>query len=306
MVKKFFKIVLALFAALLIFSFWMSPRLGGIIPMGKERPDQQVEHLKFKDEFTKDYGLEYKDISQRPDLIKLRAEFQLDTLVKNCKTDFEKVKRIQSWVQSRWEHDGENTPKEKNALYILKEAEKGKKFRCVEYSLVAGQCLSALGFKIRSLGLMTKDIGEVKSGGGHATNEVYLEDLHKWVFIDPQFDVITVKGNVPLNAVELQKAIADNEQFEMINPNKTTTKEEYKNWIGPYLYYFYVGINGQHVSAWDRIVGNKKQLTLLSETAEKPVYFQRIFRINTSYYTNSIKDFYPILQKTAYKNATNN
>lgn len=295
MIKKILKILLAFFVAFLIFSFWMSPRLGGIIPMGKERPDQNVEHLKFENKLTKDYGLEYKDISQRPELIELRTEFQLDTLVKNCKTDFEKVKKIQSWVQSRWEHDGENIPEKSNALYILKEAKKGRKFRCVEYSLVAGQCLSALGFKIRSLGLMTKDISEVKPGGGHVTNEVYLDDLDKWVFIDPQFDVITVKDNVPLNAVELQKIIADNEEFEIINPNKTTTKEEYKNWIGPYLYYFYVGINGQKISTWDRIVGNKKQLTLLSESAERPVYFQKIFRLNNSYYTNSIKDFYPTL-----------
>ncbi len=152
---------------------------------------------------------------------------------------------------------------------------------CVEYSIVTEQCLTSLGFIIRPLGLMTKDVSEVKSGAGHAVNEIYLKDLKKWILIDPQYDVITMKDNVPLNAVELQSCIANNLNFGIIYPNRTTTKEEYRKWIGPYLYYLYVTINGQSVGVWDRIVGNKKQLTLLPIGAEKPTYFQKIFRINT-------------------------
>ena len=294
MLKKILRVLLFVFLAFVAFSFWMSPRLGGLISMGKDGPDQQVEKLQFDTEPGRDYGLKYSDLSDRADLVELRTTYELDSLVKDCSSEFEKVVKIQSWVQSRWEHDGE--PEKRNALYILKEAEKGRQFRCVEYSLVAGQCLSSLGFRVRNVGLMTKDISEVKSGGGHAVNEVYLEDLKKWVFIDPQFDVITVQDSIPLNAVELQSAIANNDPFEIINPNQTTTKEEYIKWIGPYLYYFYVAINGQRVSVWDRIVGNKRQLTLLSTSAKRPRYFQGIFRINNTYFTNSLPDFYPVIE----------
>ncbi len=294
--KKFFKILLIIILVLAGFSFWMSPRLGGLIAMGKDRPDQSVESLSFDTLATKDYGLVYSNNSQRASLVELRTTYQLDSLVKDCTSDFEKVTTIQSWVQSRWEHDGMNVPEKKDALYILQEAEKGRRFRCVEYSLVAGQCLSSLGFKVRGLGLMTKDISDVKWGGGHAVNEVYLDDVQKWVFIDPQFDVMTVKDSIPLNAVELQQCIAGNIDFELVNPNQTITKEEYIKWIGPYLYYFYVSIPGQNISVWDRIAGNKKQLTLYPIGAEKPTYFQKIMRLNTSYYTHSISDFYPVLR----------
>lgn len=297
MIKKILKIFLVLLIGLILFCFWMSPRLGGLISLGKNNIDREIFQLQFDTAPTKSIGLVYKDDSSLDANIKLRSEYQLDSLVKDCKSDFEKVIKIQSWVQSRWKHDGNNVPEQNDALYILKEAEKGKKFRCVEYSIVARQCLASLGFKVRGLGLMTKDISDVKSGGGHAVNEVYLPDLSKWVFIDPQYDVMTSYQGIPLNAVELQNCIANNKDFELINPNKTISKQDYIKWIGPYLYYFTVTINGQDIGMWDRIVGNKKQLTLYPIGAEKPKYFQKLIRIQTANYTHAIKEFYPKINK---------
>lgn len=295
MIKKILKVTGGLFLLLLAFSLWMSPRLGGLIPLGKDSIDKTVSVLSFDSTATGKFALAYPDRSGREDLTELRKEYQLDSLVRDCKTDFEKVAKIQSWVQSRWKHDGNNVPEQNSAMYILKEAEKGKRFRCVEYSIVANQCLSALGFKVRGLGLMTRDISEVKWGGGHAVNEVYLSDEKKWVFIDPQYDVIPVAGGIPLNAVELQSYIAERKDFQLLNPNQTITKDEYVKWIGPYLYYFYTSLSGERIGILDRITGTKKQLTLYPEGAGKPRYFQKIMRINNSYYTHSVKDFYPEL-----------
>jgi hypothetical protein len=297
MKRKIIKLILFLFVGLTVFSFWMSPRLGGIIPMGKESPNQNVEKLEFDTVTIGKYKLEYKDLSKESNLTKLRNEYKLDTLILDCKTEFEKVIKVQSWVQSRWKHDGDNRPEKDDALYILKEAEKGKRFRCVEYGIVTKQCLASLGLNIRTLGLMTKDISDVKSGAGHVVNEVYLKDLKKWIFIDPQWDVITTFDSIPQSAIELQNCISNNKNFEIINPNKTTTKEEYKKWIGPYLYFFTISINNQKVGIWDRIIGNKKQLTLLPIGATEPKYFQKIMRINTTYYTNSTKEFYPTINE---------
>ncbi len=293
-ILKIFSIILLLFIA---FSFWMSPRLGGLLNFGKEKIGKEVLKIEFDTISTNEYQLVYEVVSENEDKIKLRQEFKLDSIIKDCKTDFDKITKIQSWVQSRWKHNGENIPEKNDAFYILKEAEKGKQFRCVEYSIVAQQCLQSLGFVVRGLGLMTKDINEVKSGGGHVVNEVYLSDAKKWVLIDPQYDIITIHNGKPLNAVELQYCIVNNLDFEIINPNKTITKVEYMKWIGPYLYYFTTTLKGERIEIWDRIVGNKKQLTLYPKEAEKPKYFQNLIRINNSYYTHSINDFYPKIDK---------
>lgn len=94
--------------------------------------------------------------------------------------------------------------KKKDTYFILEQAKKGERFRCTEYSLVASECLKTLGCKVRSLGLMTKEIDEVNSGAGHVANEVFVPDLDKWIFIDPQYDIIATENRIPLNAVELK------------------------------------------------------------------------------------------------------
>lgn len=301
MIKKILKIFLVVLTGLVIFSFYMSPRLGGLLNFGKETINKEIFILEFDTISNKKYDLIYKDNSNSRELKVLRQEFKLDSLVKNCKTDFEKLTVIQSWVQSRWKHNGENVPAKSDALFILREAEKGQQFRCVEYSIVASQCLQSLGFIVRGLGLMAKDINNVKSGGGHVANEVYLKDLKKWVFIDPQYDIITTYNGNPLNAIELQRCLSNNLSYDIINPNKTISKEEYQKWIGPYLYYFMTSLKGERIGIWDRIVGNKKQLTLYPIGAVKPKYFQNLIRLNNSYYTNSTTDFYPeISNKNGY------
>jgi hypothetical protein len=273
----------------------MSPRLAGLIPLGKESRDQTIYHLDFDTLTTNRFNIRYPDYSADSFHTILRNKYQLDSLVNKTESDFDKIMAVQSWVQSRWKHDCCNRPEQNNALYILEQAETGERFRCVEYSTVAKQCLSSLGFTVRTLGLMTKDISEVKSGGGHVVNEVYIEDIKKWMYFDPQFGVIPTLEGIPLNAVELQYRIKNNLDFTLVNPNETTTKEDYIEWIGPYLYYFTTSLNQGGIGIWDRIIGNKKSLTLYPIDAAKPAYFQKIFRLNTSYYTHSLKDFYPEL-----------
>lgn len=291
-ILKYLGITLLIF---LLFAFYMSPRLGGLLTFGKDEIDRNISALSFDEKASGQYKLEYKNIQDREDLIQLRNEFKLDTLISDSDSDFEKVQKIQSWVQTRWKHDGANVPKENNAIFILKEAAKGQRFRCVEYSLVTAQCLSALGFTVRGLGLMTKDIQEVKWGGGHVANEIYLKDLKKWVFMDPQYDVMINLNGVPLNAVELQKAIVNKDSISLINPNKTISKEDYVKWISPYLYYFNTSLKGESVGVWDMILGRKKKLVLYPIGAKQPKYFQYMMRLNTVNYTHSLKDFYPTL-----------
>ena len=86
---------------------------------------------------------------------------------------------------------------------------------------------------------------------------MYLRDLGKWVFIDPQYALLLTYNGRPLNAVELQHCIASDLNFEILNPNQTITKEAYKDWVGPYLYYFTTTLKGERITIWDRIAGIK-------------------------------------------------
>ncbi|MDR2026793.1 MAG: transglutaminase-like domain-containing protein, partial [Prevotellaceae bacterium] len=170
-------------------------------------------------------------------LQKLRAEYPVDSLAALGSSKLEKARIIASWVHGLWEHDGWNEPEKRDALYILDEVKKGRRFRCVEYGIVTTACLNAVGLKSRTLALKTKDVETKSSGAGHVVMEVFINDLDKWVMIDTQFDMITLSGGIPLNAVELQQAITERKDIEMLT-TEDEAKVTYISWIYPYLYYF--------------------------------------------------------------------
>lgn len=90
----------------------------------------------------------------------------------------------------------------------------------------------------RTLALKTKDVETRASGAGHALLEVYLNDLQKWIMVNPQFDAIVLKYGIPLNAVEIQQAVTDGEKLDLFTSKEDLNIEFYTAWIYPYLYYF--------------------------------------------------------------------
>lgn len=290
---KLFKVIFIIFLLILLYVFYLTPRFFGVFTFGKHSVDKEIFKLEFDSLSVGEYSLEYNKSTDRPDLIRLNQMYHLDSLIADDHDELSQVLTIMGWVRGQWEHDSDNVAEFDDAAYILEQAQRGRKFRCVEYSFVASECLLALGFIVRGVGVMTRDVSEVKEGGGHVINEYYSNDFNKWVFIDTQFDIVAVKDGVPLNSVELQRVIAHKENFEIINRSKSISKKEYIEFIGPYLYYFSVRLKNEPIFWRDRILGTKKDLTLMPIGAKEPKYFQYLFPLNTSYYTNSLKDFYP-------------
>jgi len=295
MLKKILYTLLSIIIILFLFTFYFVPNLFGLIPGGKDRIEKGINDISFDTTKSNNYNFTYFNEDYDTYLNKLNERYKLDTLVRNAKGDFEKVKLINSWVQKRWKHHPTNKPKKNDAIYILSEAEKGNRFTCTEYGIVAKACLYAVGIKSRTISLATKDVEVVKYGAGHVATEAYLNDIRKWMFLDPQWDVIVTRDSIPLNAVELQKAIYLKENFSLISSNDTLTKSFYSDWISPYLFYFSTTFNNAtniRFTMWDGILHNKKFLTLVPLGAKEFHIWQRSFRWTMSEYTNSTKGFY--------------
>lgn len=212
-------------------------------------------------------------------LAELCLEYELDALVKDCTSDYEKVQVIANWVHNLWEHDGSNQPAQSDPLFILREVEKGQRFRCVEYGVVISGCLQSLGMQARTLGLKTQDVETRLSGAGHVATEVFLPDLHKWVFVDGQWNAIPELDGVPLNAVELQAALARKDKSLSFPGFSLANSITYKKWITPYLYYFDVWA-GDH------------RLMLGPIRAKMPTKFQVKYPLTVHQYTHSLSLFY--------------
>jgi len=243
------------------------------------------------------YEFYYSDTLDNQYLNELRTRYNIESIVDGEKNEFGKIKNILDWTSKQWEHNGSNTPTQQDALTILKEAGEGKQFRCVEYGIVATSALSSLGIPARTLGLKTRDVEKVRIGAGHVVTEVYSNDLEKWIFMDPQFNIIPMLDGKPLNGVEFQKEIFNkNVNLKLINKQGEISKEDaesYIKWVGKYLFYFDILFDQKTLNSTDyKTINRMTKLTLVPLGYNEPHIFQRRSKINYSYYTNSLNDFY--------------
>ncbi|HEX5708022.1 MAG TPA: transglutaminase-like domain-containing protein, partial [Pyrinomonadaceae bacterium] len=220
-------------------------------------------------------------------LKRLRDAYALDRVVAGERSDYARVRAVSRWVRSRWEHNGSNEPQKPDPISILREAAEGKRFRCVEYAVVLSGALNSVGIPARVLALKTEDAETRESGAGHVVAEAYLADLKKWVMVDGQFDVIpTLKGR-PLNAVELQRALARGEKRLGVDSLSGASAEKYFAWVAPYLYFFDTKFDSRFEGA-----ESKQSLMLVPVGAKPPAVFQRKWPLRMVY-TNSLRAFYP-------------
>lgn len=239
------------------------------------------------------FSILYEQNNDNEYLGRLRSLYPIDSLVRNKKTDMQKALVLLSWVHNQWQHNGDNQPKKYDAISILEEVKEGKNFRCVEYGIVLSACLNAIGLKARTLALKTKDVAITQYGAGHVLTEVYLNDLKKWVLVDGQWDAMPVLDDVPLNAVEFQRAIATDYKNLKIMSHSGTSKNNYTSWIYPYLYFFDVSFdNRQNKKGGQKTVEGKSSLMLVPLFAENPTIFQIDDTIDYCVYTNAVNEFY--------------
>ncbi|MEA4976104.1 MAG: transglutaminase-like domain-containing protein [Paludibacter sp.] len=261
-------------------------------------PSSQLKAIAFSQEPPNSlFEFYYLDTTGNEYLKTLREKYELENLVAEDNTDFEKIKSVLDWTSKQWAHNGSNTPTKQDALTILKEAHEGKQFRCVEYGIVATTALNSIGIPARTIGLKTRDVEKVRRGAGHVVTEVYSGELNKWIFIDPQFNIIpTLNGN-PLNGVEFQKEIYNkNINLKLINKEGELTKvdsENYINWVGKYLFYFDMLFDQQTLDSGNfRRINGMTKITLVPLGHKEPRVFQRRYKIDYSHYTHSLNDFY--------------
>lgn len=258
---------------------------------------QKHDSIQFTDTSeNEEYDFIYQNADNSPELQTIKSLYRLDSVAQLGDSEFEQILYLMNWTHSRWAHNGSNKPSKSNTLTILKEAETGKKFRCVEYGIVLKSVLACNGFKARTLGLKTKDVEVTASGAGHVLAEVWSDQYHKWLMLDAQFNLIPISDDIPLNAVEFQNAIAHNKNLELVDINGVVSnkrKKKFLNFITDYLYYFDFKFDQREVP-YDSLfkVNDKTVLMLVPVGAKKPTKFQRKFDMNYLAYTTSLNDFY--------------
>lgn len=151
---------------------------------------ENVEHRYSSFKFT------YQDPSH-PTLAALHRRLDLDKVLARTRGDFERINRLRHHVSTLWEHTlPEVDYPEWNAMQILDRNERlGAGGMCIQFSIVLIQALQSLGYHARHVNIFA-----------HETVEVYVDELAKWVHVDPEslfdsYEYNTQTGQ-PINVLE--------------------------------------------------------------------------------------------------------
>lgn len=141
-----------------------------------------------------------------PAFAELRARYQLDAVVADATDEFDRILRLRHWIKQQIAiEDDHPTPLPRyDAFTILDSARDGGAFHCAHFSIVQDAVLNAYGHVTRRLGAGD---GLLERGRHHGVNEVWVNDLAKWVLIDAKYDLHFERDGIPLSALEMQQAV---------------------------------------------------------------------------------------------------
>lgn len=134
----------------------------------------------------------------------LREKYKLDGVVAKAKSQFEAQLALLSWVHNKWVHDSLSEPAHEDALTILADVDQGKRFRCVEYSVVLAEVFQAMGYPARIVALK-KDGMSYGVGKGHVITEAWNDELGKWIAFDGQNNATWRIANRALSSEEVRE-----------------------------------------------------------------------------------------------------
>lgn len=145
-----------------------------------------------------------------PRFAALRARFAIDEVVQGIEGEFARILALRHWMASRIRIEDANPTNiaHHDAWDILEAAEAGGGFHCAHFRLVQQAVFSAYGYVTRSIGAGD---GRLERGRHHGVNEVWVNELNKWVLTDAKYDVHYEKAGVPLSALEMRAEILADE-----------------------------------------------------------------------------------------------
>jgi hypothetical protein len=162
---------------------------------------------------------QYQD-KNHPDLIKVRTQLKLDSIAGNG-SELTKVFNVLDWLHKTIHHDCCTAFSERNAISLI-HLGKEKGMNCRMLAITLNECLLSLGIKSRYVTCKPKEEDFMDC---HVINSVYINDLKKWIWIDPSIGgfAMNEKGNL-LSIEEVREKLTSDKPV-ILNANASWNKE---------------------------------------------------------------------------------
>jgi hypothetical protein len=224
----------------------------------------------------------------------LRTAYDLPGIAGDDPAEFARIRRVLAWAATRWSHSGDNECRDANALKLLRRAERGERFRCVEYAILLANSLTALGHPARMVGLARYPVAH-GIGRGHVVTEVWSNEFDKWIILDAQNNAWWTAGaGSPLSADECRQlyVTGQGERLHMVSQHADWEHERQARFWAPYFHH--LDFETQEVYFGPRIGSHRFEY--LAAGVEPELYFQGYPR--NLVYTSDRDLAYPTLNQT--------
>ncbi len=260
------------------------------------RPTKRIEALVFVvEDFDTTRTIRYPHTSDLDVYNDVRDAFNIDSVLANVSTPHEKMTRLTNVVA------GLNMPLKRsfdhdlNLVDLLVELRSGDKLPQNAPAVLLTGAAQAIGFKSRTVFLMTNDCQETKEEAGHYITEVWMEDLRRWAMFDPEYNIVPMVGDYPLSALDLQVSITNNRPYRFMRNGREVDEKvrvDYLRFIPHHLFYFATSYD-QRVAPDDRLrYEDFTHLLLVPSEVEIPVIFQREYLLDRYEVTHNKAWFY--------------
>ena len=161
----------------------------GFLDILKGDKDYTYSDNRFIPEFT------YQSPNE-PDLNNIRNVFNLYSIASNG-NEISKMLNLMHWVNSTIQYDGScQNPSNKNTIDLIKVCKaENRPLNCRMMATILNECCLSIGIKSRFITCMQK---EINYNDCHVINMVYSNELERWVWLDPSYDlyVMDEKGEL--------------------------------------------------------------------------------------------------------------
>ncbi len=141
-------------------------------------------------------------------LRQFRERYEFEAPIKHGESEFERLLLLREWVHGQIP-PGQPVIQTGDPFEILDTAARGGTFYCTHYSIVFHACAVASGWVSRKLGIDSDHTAEEPSTH-HGVDDVFVNELGKWVAMDAHHNVHYERGGVPLSPWEIACEYARN------------------------------------------------------------------------------------------------
>jgi len=170
-----------------------------LFPPGVAAADQQTRPIEFHHE---EYGVEQ--------LQTLRRLYDYDEYAREGESELEQMLLLQQWVFDTIAYGGAREYTQlRNSLTILSKARQGEVFWCNNFAAVFMQCAVSLGWTARYVFFRTP------LGDTHISNDIWSNELEKWILLDATWNIHIRKNGVPLSIAEIRQEWIENDGADL-------------------------------------------------------------------------------------------